>query len=84
MLDLVMKFLKPLIAGKKRIFTRNVEEVIVEQLQPPYAKNKVCSYPAKVQVMAGRLRGAFEHLDAPRLRLGGGVAVGGTETADGW
>ena len=45
-----MKFLAPLIAGKKRIYTRNVEEVVVQQLTPPYAKNKVCSYPAKVQV----------------------------------
>jgi hypothetical protein len=51
MLDLVMKFLKPLIAGKKRIYTRNVEEVIVEQLESPFARNKVCSYPAKVQVI---------------------------------
>ena len=50
MLDLVMKFLVPLIKGKKRIYTRNVEEVIVEQLEPPYLRNKVCSYPAKVQV----------------------------------
>ena len=50
MLDLVVKFLMPLIDGKKRIYTRNVEEVVVQQLVPPYAKNKVCSYPAKVQV----------------------------------
>ena len=49
MLDLVMKFLMPLIAGRKKIFTQNVEEVVIQMLEPPYAKNKICSYPAKVQ-----------------------------------
>ena len=72
MLDLIMRFLKPLIAGdpesalpfppannphafrsagKKRILTQNVEEVVLIDVETG-ARNKICSYPAKVQVRA--------------------------------
>ena len=49
MLDLVMRFLMPLIDGKKRIITRNVEEILLKD-EATGLNNKICSYPAKVQV----------------------------------
>lgn len=49
MLDLVVRFLMPLIAGKKKVITRNVEEILIRD-EETGLNNKICSYPAKVQV----------------------------------
>jgi hypothetical protein len=49
MLDLVFRFLKPLIDGNKTVVTRNVEEILLRDNETGL-NNKICSYPAKVQV----------------------------------
>ena len=48
-LDLVVRFIKPLLRKTQKITLRNVEEVHILDTETMHV-NKVCSYPSKVQV----------------------------------
>jgi hypothetical protein len=51
-LDLVVRFLEPILRPTQRIVTRNQEEVHVFD-EETGKRNKVCSYPSKVQTLKG-------------------------------
>jgi hypothetical protein len=49
MLDLVLRFLRPVLRPTQKIISSNVEEVIIFDSRTQL-RNKICSYPSKVQV----------------------------------
>lgn len=49
MLDLVMRFLTPLMRSTQKIIAKNVEEIVLFDTETQ-ARNKICSYPSRVQV----------------------------------
>jgi len=51
-LDLVVRFMEPILLPTQRITTRNQEEVHVLD-EETGKRNKVCSYPSKVQTLKG-------------------------------
>lgn len=51
MLDLVIRFMTPIMSDTQRIVSRNVEEVMLFD-SATGKNNKICSYPSKVQVRA--------------------------------
>ena len=49
MLDLVWRFLEPIMPATQKVVSRNVEEIVLMD-SATGKRNKVCSYPSKVQV----------------------------------